>query len=120
MSESYWSVQTKLGNRDSRKVQHNTYLQRRPDGDIALRYHNTDILTWHPDNTVTYQTNGWRTATTKTRMSAWGPLRIWQKNFEWYYDQYCDQDERLVYETFAYRDGMTVPARSAGVGVFAS
>lgn len=35
---------------------------------IAVRYHETNVITIHPDNTYTLNTGGWCTATTKRRM----------------------------------------------------
>ena len=45
-----------------------TSLHRLADGAIAMRYHDTDILTWYPDNTVKIQTGGWFTQTTARRI----------------------------------------------------
>ena len=82
--------------KDSRKVANNTYLERRAAtftikgkttgiGSIALKLHNTDIMTAYPDNTVTLNTGGWRTVTTKARMNDFLPFgRIYQKDFIWY------------------------------------
>jgi len=53
----------------SRKLANNTYLERRHGGDIAIRLHQTDIITMHPDGSTTLKTGGWRTMTTSARMN---------------------------------------------------
>ena len=64
---------------------------RHDNGAIICRYHNTDIVKVEA-GTVTLNSGGWRTVTTKRRMNQcfeeWGiPLRIFQSNFEWYIQQ---------------------------------
>lgn len=57
-----------------RKVARNTYLERRGGVQgLALKLHNTDIITWYPDNTVELNSGGWLTTTTRTRMNDWLP-----------------------------------------------
>lgn len=63
-------------NRDSRKVARNTYLQRRGNS-IAVQLHDTDVVTFHPDGSVTLNTGGWNTVTTRDRMNAFSPLHVW-------------------------------------------
>jgi hypothetical protein len=51
------------------KLSHNTYV--REDGDaIVVKFHATDIIRISPDGTVTLDTGGWRSVTTKQRMNA--------------------------------------------------
>jgi hypothetical protein len=68
---NFYGAQTMLGNRESRKVGHNTYLIRRGD-DVAVRYHNTDVVTFHADMTATLRNGGWDTVTTRKRFKACG------------------------------------------------
>jgi hypothetical protein len=65
-----------------RKVQNNTYLERRDD-DIAVRLHDTDVVVWHPDGSVTLDTGGWYTVTTKDRMNGYCPARVWSNRGRW-------------------------------------
>lgn len=60
----------------SRVVANNTQLRRGADG-ISLWLHQTPIITWHRDNTVTLRTGGWYTMTTKERLNAWLPGAQW-------------------------------------------
>ena len=59
--------------RESRKLQNNTYLQRRPGGDIAVRLHHTDVLTFSPSGEITLDTGGWHTVTTRDRINCYLP-----------------------------------------------
>lgn len=103
---SFEDVEAILGGRDYRKVGNNTYLIRRDDEEIALRLHATDILTFCPDRVI-YNTGGWETVTTKARLNAWGPLYIFQRDWEWF----TTIDGEVVpfedYTTVGY-DGKTV------------
>ena len=77
----------KLGNRNVRKVGNNTLLLRFPNGNVALRLHNTHILVFHPNGTVQVNTGGWRTVTTKARINEYLPCHagLTQKDFTWYW-----------------------------------
>lgn len=66
--------------RERRKVANNTYAERRGD-DIALRLHQTDVVTFHPDGSITLNTGGWYTVTTKDRMNNALPKGTW--NPDW-------------------------------------
>jgi hypothetical protein len=65
-----------------RKVANNTYLRREAEGIIALRLHDTDVLTFikaddaYPER-VKYDTGGWRTVTTKDRINRFGPAGVY-------------------------------------------
>jgi hypothetical protein len=69
-----------------RKVANNTYCERRESGDIAVRLHSTDIATFHPDGTLTLDTGGWATVTTKDRVNrALGNRgRVWSDRGRWH------------------------------------
>ena len=73
-----------LGTRDHKKVANNTYLIRRAPDTIGLRLHNTDVLTFRPGS-VTYDTGGWHTVTTKARMNKFGPsgVRVYSDKKVW-------------------------------------
>ena len=73
-------------NKDSRKVANNTYLQRREEGKIVLKLHNTDIITWLPNGEAEFYAGGYQTVTTKSRMNEYTPsLSIYQKKGIWYW-----------------------------------
>jgi len=76
---TYFGLDTKLQGRckDSRKLANNTYAQRRFSGQIAVRLHATDILTFHSDGQIDLNTGGWDTVTTRSRMNDFIP-RPWR------------------------------------------
>lgn len=58
-----------LGTRDSRKIGNNTYLERLSNGDIGVRLHQTHVVVAHTDGTVTLNSGGWNTVTTRDRIN---------------------------------------------------
>lgn len=75
-------------------------MRKLDNGDIAIRYHNTDVVTLHADNSATLNSDGYQTATTKARINEYAPGRgISQRNGVWYMS-----DGSLYY------DGMTIDA----------
>lgn len=59
-------------NKDAGKpIGNNTRLQRNSDGDFEIVLHSTAIITVHPDNTLTLDTGGWNTMTTKKRLNSY-------------------------------------------------
>ena len=73
-----------LNGRETKKIANNTYLVHRGEGVIALRLHSTDVLTFRPGS-VTYDTGGWRTVTTKARFNRFGPsgVRVYSDKKVW-------------------------------------
>tara|TARA_Y100000034_G_scaffold6889_1_gene7606 strand:- start:44 stop:820 length:777 start_codon:yes stop_codon:yes gene_type:complete len=63
-----------------------TRLLRRPDGSIAVCYHSTDVVTYHPDGRTVLDSGGWRTYTTKDRINAYtsGAHYLHQLDGIWY------------------------------------
>ena len=62
---------------DSRKVcGNNTYVERRHDALIAVRYHQTDIIAFSKSGLVTLSTGGWHTQSTKQRLEQFLPVPL--------------------------------------------
>jgi hypothetical protein len=59
----------KLSGKQEKKIGHSTWVCRRDKGDVAVKYHYTDIITFHPDYSITVRTGGWDTATTRSRLN---------------------------------------------------
>lgn len=73
------------------KVCHNTWI--RHEGTfVIVRYHATDIALINWDGSVTANSGGYETATTKTRLNALlpGNVVISQKDHRWYYWKVVD------------------------------
>ena len=79
------------------------------DGHTIVRLHATDIVDVDTnDNTITLDTGGWNTVTTKERMNAVlsafdSPYRVYQRDFQWhvglvyYHCKYCYLEDREFY-----------------------
>jgi hypothetical protein len=83
--KTYTSLNESLTGRNQqrRKLANNTYAERRELGAIAIRLHQTDIVTFYPDGRIVANTGGWKTLTTKDRLNEYLPVRIWQKSGRW-------------------------------------
>lgn len=91
-------------NHQSRKIGNNTYLVRYTDwGNIAVRLHATDIVTYYPDGRIVLNTGGWKTVTTKSRINEFSPLQISQAKGVWSIRNYAVAPDEWV----SYADGIT-------------
>jgi len=87
-------------------VARNTRLFKRGDN-YAIQLHDTDVVTFHPEGTVTLNSGGWRTVTTKDRINGFSPASLTQDQGIWYLDRWNGKEwERLG----MYEDGMKVSA----------
>ena len=87
---------------DKKRLGGNKLLVRAGE-DIHLRYHQTNVLTFRPNGTVTLNNGGWDTITTKRAMNDYlgDKLNIWSLGGEWYVDAL--QTERFS-ETTHWRE----------------
>jgi len=116
--QSYNDADSELTGRckERRKVANNTWAERRPNGDIAIRLHDTDIVTYSPDGSITLNTGGWFTVTTKERMNRFTTFGVSSVKGEWQvalrnplYRPHYDGDYRdnpYWSDPVPYRDGM--------------
>jgi hypothetical protein len=89
-----------VGNRWSRKLAHNTFVEQLPHADLAIRFHATRILRFHMDGSFTVNSGGYQTVTTKQRLNALLPAgyRIFAQRYVWKIDtpegtfEFCDGD----------------------------
>jgi len=100
MKYTYQSLATQLSaatarGRTSKKLCNNTYIEPRGDA-IAIRLHDTDILTFKPDGSCVVSSGGWKTHTTKDRINTLcAPLRLYQARGMWSWstgDPFSDGD----------------------------
>jgi len=102
----------------SRRVGNNTKLERGPGNTIALRLHDTNILTYYPDNRVILNAGSWFTVTTKNRMNAFlGWYTVHSVNGEWQVkviNRIWDQNYQSAYVevTIPFENGMAINART--------
>jgi hypothetical protein len=81
-----------------------TRIQRRPGGAIAIKYHETDVITYHPDGRIVARNGGYQTSTTKARINEYSPIRVWASKGMWYAD-FVGRDTAAPRVIFA--DGLT-------------
>lgn len=80
---NYQEAVATLKNRQSKKVANNTYLVR--DGEsVAVRLHQTNVVTFTPEGTVILNTGGWQTVTTKDRINSFSPARVASDKGIWF------------------------------------
>lgn len=86
--KSYAAAAAYLGKKSDRPLPGRaTRLQRRADDMIAVKYHNTDILTYAADESIILNSGGYRTVTTKAKMNEYLPNdkpRVYQNKGVWY------------------------------------
>jgi hypothetical protein len=73
-----------LGNRDSRKIGNNTYLERIDANTVGIRLHGTIVVSIHNNGRYTLNGGGYRTRTTKDRINEYAPVKVYQKAFAWF------------------------------------
>ena len=73
-NQTYKNADRKLGNLQSRKVAHCTYMVRAGEN-IEIRYHDTAVVTMYPDGTFKLDTGGWYSRTTRARIEEYLPGR---------------------------------------------
>lgn len=93
-------AEAQLKGRSQRKLTHNTYLQVRSPDTIAVRLHNTDIVTYHRDGNVMLDSGGWLTPVTKDRMNRYTDARIASTKGVW--------DVAWGSATYGFADGMVL------------
>lgn len=105
-----------------RKLENNTWLERRTTNApkdrtyksaYAVRLHDTDVVTLHPDGSYTLNSGGWRTVTTKDRINRYAPGVISSDRGTWYYYPKLGRWDLK----FPFADGMRVWANGQVEGV---
>lgn len=90
--------------RNSKKLERNTYAEKRDNGVVAVRLHQTDIILVHADGNVRITSGGWKTKTTRERLNAYlrGYATVSAHKGIWNINQHGMGENRV--ETFV--DGM--------------
>jgi len=82
---TYHDAAEYLGRKTSRPLPGpSTRIERRDDDRIAVRYHQTDVVTYHDDGRIVLDSGGYQTATTKTRINDYAPVSLWQRRGNWF------------------------------------
>jgi len=98
------------GGRDPhyRVIGHNTAVIRVTRAAIAIRYHSTNVITYHRDGRVSFRTGGWYSVTTKDRLNALSPCRVWSEKGDWAIDVYLGNG--IAGDSARFEDGVTLGA----------
>lgn len=94
-------------NKITRPIANNTSVRLIAGGqDVAIRLHQTDIITFNSTGTITLNSGGWLSATTKERINKYTNAGITQKAGVWYMG-----DGSLFYDgvTILYDGTVTAP-----------
>ena len=83
-------------------IDRNTRLMMRGTS-VAVRLHETDIVTYAEDGSVTLNTGGWKTVTTKDRINNFSPFAVWSRRGTWFV-------HGIGSEPVPFADGMTITA----------
>lgn len=125
---TYVDAQKRLAKRKHKvtKLEKNTYLEAREGLNIAVKLHETDVVTLHADGSVTLNTGGWMTKTTQDRIDKYGIPKDWHiytRRGQWlllpnYPRVYADtansdpdrkeRNKRIKAAEIIYQDGMTI------------
>lgn len=97
-----------LGLAESKKIGHHTYLERTPWNGVAVRLHATHVVTFDQDGTITLNTGGWFTTTTKDRINAVLPQRYRVSSHKGTWHLF---DHNRIAGTFA-SNRLTIPAEA--------
>lgn len=92
-------------NHSSRKLANNTYLKRRDGNDIAILFHETDVVTFHANGTLTLNSGGYLTRSTKDRMNYADGVYLYTDGGRWYVSI---EKQLSAYARSSYFDGITL------------
>lgn len=79
-------------------------------GNPALRYTNTDVVTYLSSGYIRLNTDGWYTKTSKTRIEEYSGVSVWSAMGNWYITDAAGRIHK-------YEDGMLIKPTAKGVRV---
>ena len=68
-------------------LQGNTRLIKLENGDYAVLFHQTEVVTIHADGSYTLRNDGHWTKTTKERINEYSPVHVYQEKKIWYIEK---------------------------------
>jgi hypothetical protein len=93
-------------NGDDCPIDNNTRVIRHI-GHVAIKLHNTEIVTYYKSGWIELNSGGWLTVTTKDRMNTYSPIRVWANKRVWYVT--------FNNKTYLYEDHMSFNLESGNV-----
>lgn len=74
----------RLGNKERRKLENNTWLEKIGNDEIGVRLHNTVMVRFHRNGSIKVYSGGWHSCTTKKRINKYTKAGIHQKKYVWW------------------------------------
>ena len=114
--ESAESYLADARNGHDRPLEYATRLIRRDEDTIAVRYHETDVVTYHRYGDITLNSEDpsgekWRTVTTNKRLNDYQDRAVvWQENGVWYLKLWPFRGDWDKNEAPIFADGITLSA----------
>lgn len=97
-----------------RLLERNTRLHDLGNEVYAVRYYDTDVVVYHPDGRIVVQTGGYKTLSTRERISGYSPCQIWQEKGTWHF-QYKDKHYLFTESVYTlHPDGSVTPGTGKG------
>jgi hypothetical protein len=104
---SYGDAVRFLNGAKSRKLGHNTWVEDCGDS-VSIFYHQTEIVRYYSTGEIQLDSGGWRSVTTKQRLSACSPFQVYSEgNGDW---AVRTGRERNGGDSAQFEDGMTSDA----------
>ncbi len=72
-----------LANRDSKKIDNNTWLRRVDTDTFAIQLHRTDVVRILRSGLYRLYSGGYQTNTTKDRLNRYSPANVYQTGGQW-------------------------------------
>lgn len=82
--KNYAEAQELLGKKTRKKLAHETWLEVMNSQEIAVRYHNSPVVTYYKNGEIEIRSFGWESNTTKARINTYAPVFIWQEKWVWF------------------------------------
>jgi len=94
----------------------NTRVYTANNNTARIKLHDTYIMEFHPDGSITLNSGGWRTVTTKERINRYLPSAwsVYAVKGTWFVDYHVNQDD--VRKVFGFADGMRLYPNGTVVG----
>ena len=105
---AYYDADRLLDKRESRKIQNHTYLKRRDSTTIAVMFWATDVVTYNQDGSISLDTGGYRTVSTRDRMDTYNPLGgvCVERGDWWYYNSSLLNNSWAMF--YEFKSGMLI------------
>ena len=107
--QSFSEAKDYLKGKEFRKIAHETDVISF-DESIGVRYHNTNVVEFHKNGSITLKTNNWITPTTKRRIDSLN------SRYEMTNNLIIDTETRFVYPIGIFSDGVTLPYERTMLG----